>query len=341
MGDTTIEWAEKVWNCLRGCSLKSQGCTNCYAMRQAHRFSGEGQPYEGLTRLGSRGPIWTGEVLAVPEKLAEPMGWRKPALVFVNSMSDLFHEDVPDEFIAAVFGVMAACQRHTFQVLTKRPERIPRFLDWIAGPRPRHVPEWATGIEWALKEAPETDWPLPNVWLGVSVEDQARLDERADSILRVAERGWLTWLSAEPLLGAIDASDVLDPGYESGGPEGWIAGRGVSWMVVGGESGPGARPMHPDWARSLRDQCRAAGVPFFFKQWGEWVDWRHTPRSTEYPDIVADDFGPKGGFPDDRVHVWPGQTHDHAYRAGKKAAGRLLDGREWNEMPRREAVTVD
>jgi protein gp37 len=293
-------------------------------MRQAHRFSGPGQPYEGLTRLGANGPIWTGEVRLVPEKLEEPLHWRKPRRVFVNSMSDLFHEDVPEEFIDRVFAVMAICP-HTFQVLTKRPERMIRYMTATLGD-PDRPWQRADQVDAAVAELTGAHglvikrWPLPGVWLGTSVEDRARKG-RIDHLRKVPAA--VRFLSLEPLLEDLSTIDLT----------------GIGWVIVGGESGPGARPMHPDWARSLRDQCVAAGVPFFFKQWGGWAPEGQHLR------YLMDVVGGRGShesramFPDG--HHLPdltGRGHDghgavRIFRVGKKAAGRLLDGREWNEFP--------
>lgn len=322
-------------------------------MRQAHRFSGTRDlgggtqidgPYRGLTKMTKGGPVWTGKVRLVPELLDAPLRWRKPRRIFVNSMSDLFHEDVPDEFIAAVFGVMAAAPHHTFQVLTKRAERMRAWFEWAA----RHPHNDGTGTiggpdaaMWkaltehtgtlygldadgdegeALGRALDRPWPLPHVWLGVSVEDQKRADERIPLLLQTPAA--VRWISAEPLLGPIDLRYLQpgDPPTEINAVEGTHGvirphrGRGprLDWVVVGGESGPGARPMHPDWARSLRDQCAAAGVPYFFKQWGSWTPYCSTlakPASFESNGITL-------------------------RRTGKNGAGRLLDGREHSEYPR-------
>jgi protein gp37 len=224
MADTTIEWAEKVWNPLRGCTRVSEGCRNCYAERRAAvRLSGPGQPYHGLARMTPSGPRWTGQIQLLPEKLTEPLHWRTPRRIFVNSMSDLFHEAVPASFIREVFAVMGQASWHVFQVLTKRGHRLAEL-------------------------APDLPWP-PNVWQGVSIEDVTVLDRVAD-LQTVPAR--VRWLSVEPLLGPIPALPL----------------DGIHWVVCGGESGPGYRAVDPHWVRSIRDQCRAAGVPFFFKQWG-------------------------------------------------------------------------
>lgn len=299
MADTSIAWCDKSWNPLRGCSRVSEGCRFCFAERTAARFSGPGLPYEGLTRPTKDGPRWTGEIRFVPEKLAEPLRWRKPQRIFVNSMSDLFHEKVTDEQIAAIFGVMAAAHRHTFQVLTKRPARMrawlsefmPRFaadnrgiasapcehetvlraafdaLGGASGDGPRLTSAWSD-----LRSAQRAGvplWPLPNVHMLVSVEDQRSADERIPLLLDTpaAVRG----VSLEPMIGPVDLREHLNGdsvGHETGGPQGWQPGPGLDWVIVGGESGPHARPFDLAWARSVRDQCVSAGVACFVKQMG-------------------------------------------------------------------------
>ena len=320
MSDTTsIQWTDATWNPVRGCSVVSPGCTHCYAMKQAHRFSGAGQAYEGLTKLTNGGPVWTGKVRLVPELLDWPLRWRgakaareegRPSRVFVNSMSDLFHDDVPDEFIDRVFAVMALAPRHTFQVLTKRPERMRRYFVDDGGDPEYSLQERAYAIasiigdffDVASRRAigeplinrahglePDDDGegisggqtllPLHNVHLGVSIEDQPRADERVHELL--ATPAAVRFLSVEPMLGAVDllaspAGDVLsecdecgssqDPSCElcSGQPR-------IDWCIVGGESGPSARPCEVDWIRSVVAQCRAAKVPVFCKQMGSHV----------------------------------------------------------------------
>ena len=322
--NSKIEWTDVTWNPTRGCSLVSKGCENCYAMKQAHRFSGPGGAYEGLTRLGKHGPVWTGDIRLVPETLDQPLRWRKPRRVFVNSMSDLFHEGLTNEEIAAVFGVMAAAHAHTFQVLTKRPKRMLEWFRWIDregnGSRTDRADEVITimfGVgalnnyltrndhdnvgegDWDHLIDDPPPWPLPNVWLGVSVEDQKTADERIPLLLRTPAA--VRFISAEPLIGPVDIGRAASPRTEGE----WLSEvecghRKLHWAIVGGESGHGARPMHPDWARSIRDQCVEVGVAFHFKQWGAFTN------------------GP-GGF----------------VRVGKKAAGRVLDGRTWDEFPTR------
>jgi protein gp37 len=286
--NSSIEWTDATWNPVRGCAIVSKGCTNCYAMRQAHRSSGAGGAYEGLTKLSKGGPVWTGKVRLVPELLEQPLQWRRPRLIFVNSMSDLFHEDVPVEFIYSLWCVMAAARRHRFQILTKRAARM------------REV----------LTAAPFTCQVLDNVWLGVSVEDQVAADERIPQLL--ATPAAVRWISAEPLLGLVDLIGKDEQGSALHEYEGRPRLDGI---VAGGESGPGARPMHPQWARYLRDQCRGAGVPFFFKQWGNWAPCP---------------FDSGGHVASDQEKLLDGTW---LLKVGKKSAGRELDGRTHDEYP--------
>jgi protein gp37 len=222
----------------------------------AYRFSGAGKPYEGLAVLKNGHASWTGKVALVDNHLLDPMKWKNPRRIFVNSMSDLFHPNVPDEWIDSIFAVMALCPQHTFQVLTKRPEEM---LEYSSGCELR-------GLECLL----------PNVWLGVS--DEGDQHQRIDILRQVPAA--VRFISFEPLL--------FDPGI--------VNLKGISWVICGGESGKGARTMQHEWAADLRDQCIAAGVPYFFKQWGE--------------------HGSDG------------------VRVGKKAAGCLLDGVEYHQFPK-------
>lgn len=349
---TKIEWATKVWNPLRGCSKVSDGCRNCYAIRQAHRFGGPGMPYEGLTQVGPGGPNWTGKIRLVPDVLDDPLRWRKPERVFVNSMSDLFHSEVPFDFIDKVFAVMALAPQHKFQILTKRPERMRDYMnaadrDEAIGHEAMYLYEkfggrgdcsLAAGLihgpdkvsnHPAIPSHPKA-WPLPNVWLGVSVENQKAADERVPPLIDTPAA--VRFLSCEPLLGPLDLGSYLILPMPITDEWGELVDVGsvrwIDWVIVGGESGPGARPMHPEWARSLRDQCQAAGVAYFFKQWGAW-----SPNDIGLgtKGFVARDGRWGSGCPIERetdyidlVNVW---------RVGKIAAGRLLDGREWSEFP--------
>lgn len=243
MSDSKISWTTKTWNPTTGCDQVSPGCDHCYALTLAARLKRMGNKrYQNDGNPKTSGP---GFALTLhPDKLDEPLKWYKPARVFVNSMSDLFHDDVPDKFIAEVFAVMALADRHTFQVLTKRPRRMQRllsldgFADECDSARLRRDP---------YRLLP--DFPPPNVWLGTSVEDQKRADLRVSHLLNTDAA--VRFLSCEPLLGPVDLTS-------------WLSG--LHWVIAGGESGPDYRPMNLDWARSLRDQCVEAGVPFFFKQ---------------------------------------------------------------------------
>lgn len=264
-GNTNIEWSDKTWNPTRGCSMAAGsecgGCLNCYAARQALRMSYHGGIYDGLVRNTASGPRWTGKV--VQGDIDAPLHVRKPARWFVDSMSDLFHESVPDEWIDRAFAVMALCSQHTFQVLTKRAERM---RDYMLS-RAKSAAFWevaARGIGHTFKFQSPLDgreysllpFPLKNVWLGVSVEDEKTARLRILSLL--ATPAAVRWVSYEPALGPVDFAEFLPPG-------GCVF---LDWVVIGGESGPGARPFDLAWARNAIAQCRAAGVPCFVKQLG-------------------------------------------------------------------------
>ena len=290
---TKIEWTERVWNPVRGCSVHSRGCTNCYAMKQAHRFAGSGGKYEGLTRMSNGGPVWTGEVRTVPEMLDAPLHWRKPQRVFVNSMSDLFHEDVPDSFIDQVFAVMALCPQHTFQVLTKRPERMRRYA--TDAHRAKRGIVHNSGVKQFGRVVTDEilaaiDSGFPNVWLGVSVEDQATADDRIPLLLETPAA--IRWISYEPALGPIDFGGKWSKqvGRKAiGGPVPPNFYSFLNWIVVGGESGPGARPFDVAWARSTVAQCKAAGVPVFYKQGGRSNRCAHDSKGGCW-DCMPDDL---------------------------------------------------
>lgn len=342
MAETAIEWTERSWNPIVGCSLASPGCTNCYAMAIADRFKHvyEGRPFAGapseaMTRKASGKAVWTGQLTLAPERtLLEPLRRRKPTTWFVNSMGDLFHEDVPDEWIDRVFAVMALAPHHTFQVLTKRAARMQAYVE---GARSRvivdgHVAVSGDGQYFSRKKlGGDWQWPLPNVWLGVSAEDQRRADERIPELL--ATPAAVRFVSAEPLLGPIDftylrADSILTLDALTGlhaDCEGAVEGvidtpdPKLDWVIVGGESGPDARPMHPDWARQIRDQCAAEGTAFFFKQWCEHRPLTNAERGTACGATL----------------VGNNRFESDAYvlRVGKKRAGRLLDGVQHNGMP--------
>ena len=238
---TGIEWTDATWNPVTGCTQVSRGCDNCYAKTFAERWRGTpGHHFEQGFDLVLR-----------PERLDQPLRWNKPRRIFVNSMSDLFHTDVPDDYIARVFAVMAATPQHTYQLLTKRHGRM-RSLLGDNGVRLRDAtPHEPTKLQLYRQ------WPLPNVWLGVSVEDQQSAQLRIPALIDTPAA--IRWLSCEPLLGPVTLARTDKDALVDGG---------IDWVVVGGESGHRARPMQPDWARALRDECTTAGVPFFFKQWG-------------------------------------------------------------------------
>ncbi len=275
MAKTNIPWTDISWNPIRGCTIVSAGCQNCYAMRSAHRMNHPGGPYEGLTRMTPTGPKWTGEIKVVGDKMNEPLGWKAPRRVFVNSMSDLFHEDVPDEVIDKVFAVMALASQHTFQVLTKRPERMRDYLRGHAAGG-RHIYKAAQCIEMpGGRDKPDTRWPFDNIWLGVSVEDQRRADERIPLLLDTPAA--VRFLSVEPLLGPVmlrprppDMRHLCircgeGPDAPHNHPDGYRT-RGLDWVIVGGESGPQHRPMNIEWIQDIVGQCREADVPCFVKQ---------------------------------------------------------------------------
>ena len=276
MGDQSkIGWTEATWNPVTGCSRVSEGCQHCYAEVWSHRYGWTEKPWT-VTHASEN-------VRLHPERLDQPVRWQKPRRIFVNSMSDLFHPQVPFEFLDRVFGVMASTS-HTYQILTKRPDRMHEYLtDYAAGGR--HIWKAAQTVKLPRgRFKPETGWPLPNVWLGVSVENQARADERIPWLLK--SPATVRFISCEPLLGPMDLTEihgetVLEPkcwgdcacdsvyGYDPGcvrhGGGGYLT-RKIDWVIVGAESGPGARPMDDDWVRQIRDQCVTANVAFFFKQ---------------------------------------------------------------------------
>lgn len=348
---TKIEWTEKTWNPIVGCSVVSPGCTNCYAMKMAARLEKMLPPerrgenvlpnhYSALTRPSKAGPVWTGRINRAPDHiLFEPLRRRTPTMYFVNSMSDLFHEDLPDEWILDVLDVIRRASydggsncgkiahgygEHTFQVLTKRSARMRQFMNRL---------RW-TGEKLVLSDDNRAPLVMKNLWLGVSAEDQKRADERIPDLL--ATPAAVRFVSAEPLLGPIAFKPcwleamTICADCPSAANDSEVdcpcADPRLDWVIVGGESGPGARPMHPAWARAIRDQCNAADVAFFFKQWGEWL-----PSN--------DDVNFEDGVAWARKH-FPGRPFSHhasghtIVSVGKARAGRMLDGREWNEMPK-------
>lgn len=286
---SAIEWTDVTWNPVTGCTEVSPGCDHCYARVFAERWRGTpGHPYEQGFDLR----LW-------PERLDYPLRWKKPRRIFVNSMSDLFHKDVPDDFILHVFAVMAQADIHTFQVLTKRPDRLTRL-----------VPKISVHLS-TFKRRSTSSWP-DHIWLGVSVET-IQYQWRVEKLRMVPAA--VRFISAEPLLGSLRELDLTD----------------IHWVIAGGESGPGARPMHPDWARSLRDLCQVAKVPFFFKQWGAWVSSECAGALSEAKRDRAIWVHHDGRY--GKTHTENDVSAAMALRIGKKSAGRTLDGRIWDEMP--------
>lgn len=338
-----IEWTDATWNPITGCSVVSPGCTNCYAMRLAGTRMKHHRSRAGLTIDTKAGPVWNGEVRFNKDWLDQPLAWRRPRMIFVCAHGDLFHENVPDDWIDRVFAVMALAPQHTFQVLTKRPERMRSYLS-----SPLKLPRIMDIAVLTKRENVAFNWPLPNVWLGVSAEDQARADERVPDLL--ATPAAIHFVSAEPLLGPVDFTSIDDglrdgthlifdglTGLAHDGEESITGIFGqpdprIDWIILGGESGPGARPMHPAWARAIRDQCAAAGVPYFLKQWGEWrPGWYSDSQHTV---LWGTGRGMTLGAPPhepSRVHAWPDGSI--SVRVGKKRAGALLDGVEHRELP--------
>lgn len=347
--NSAIEWTEATWNPLLGCDRVSAGCDRCYAITTATIRAGNPHPrvaaaFEGLTERRDGRLDWTGRINLLPDRLAQPLTWRKPRRIFVNSQSDLFHKDVPEDYIADVFAVMALAGQHTFQVLTKRHGRMRSLLK---SPDFRKATQRATLVR-AGSKAPwlvEPWWPLRNVWLGVSVEDQRWANTRVPALLDTPAA--VRWLSCEPLLGPVDLREaVRDQRYACHACEFGNEGdcnthrpERLDWVVAGGESGPGSRPMHPEWPRTLRDQCVKAGVPFFFKQWGQFALVADRPANGDLwlaPDGATADWEPGDGHVREGFGAfrWPGTRTVLVRRArNKHDTGRELNGRTWDEYP--------
>ena len=345
---SNIEWTDATWNPVVGCSIVSPGCTNCYAMQMAARIESMSEArrpggtlgpmthYYGTTKRVNGNAVWNGKVALAPDNiLTAPLRWKRPRKIFVNSMGDLFHEAIPDEWIDRVFAVMALCPQHTFQVLTKRAERL---RDYCLALPSRSVAVAQAAVWLGVWDDPDgiavtvndlIDRPLPNVWLGVSCERQHEWDERKEHLRNTPAA--VHFASFEPLLGA-----VIEPRPMS---------DFIQWGIVGGESGPKARPMHPQWARDIQDQCEAAGVAFFMKQWGEWLPWsqfvyaNNVHDDPEQTKFATREWG-NNKWTDVGRPMWcdtaDGNIDDQqcVARVGKKAAGRLLDGVEYNSFPK-------
>ena len=374
MSDNThIEWADATLNYVNGCSLASPGCTNCYAMRLAGTRLKHHPSREGLTVDTKAGPVWTGEVRCHELALIQALKWKRPRRIFWNAHGDLFHDNVSDAWIDRLFAVCALTPQHTHMILTKQAGRMREYMTAIET-RPEQfgaalaevVMSGGMSREHGLDAIEAMAWPLPNVWLGVSVEDQIRADERIPDLL--ATPAAVRFLSCEPLLGPIDLLKWFDPTgaccggepeyrcdncpsdaswrYSIAAEDGtWAFDPTIDWVIVGGESGPRARPMHPDWPRELRDQCLGNEVPFHFKQWGEWSPCEAVANANGGVDLVP----PVSFRAVHRWRRWEGDTTRNAREDesageflapgilaipdGKKRAGRLLDGVEHNGMP--------
>jgi protein gp37 len=296
MGDkSAIQWTDATWNPVRGCAIVSPGCTNCYAMKRAHMMNHRGGAYEGLTTTHGthRRPVWTGKAIEVPRLLDQPIRWQRPRMIFVNSMSDLFHDDISDEFRDKVFATMALAPQHTYQVLTKRSEEMLEYwsMEWRFA-----LIEGAAQLMWSGRHGGEdpSAWlavqSLPNLWLGISAENQIRLEERVPNLLE-CHFGGKRWVSAEPLLSELrfrarpkHIATYLD---------------GLDWVVAGGESGHGARECRAMWIRDIVRQCREASTACFVKQLG--ARWSFD-EETEHSDWLFCKINhSKGGDPKE----WP------------------------------------
>lgn len=316
MGKTKIQWADMVWNPVTGCTKVSQGCKYCYAETFYERFHGR-DSFRHVTMH--------------PDKIDEPMGWKEPQVVFVNSMSDLFHEAVTFEFIHKIFNTCAACPRHLFLVLTKRPERMLSYIFWFQ------------------KNGKYNINLGPNVWLGVSTEDQATYDERFKSLAQTPNSDGFRFLSCEPLLGEITMKAYCPycaRYLQSLSPTcGTCFTRTVrpDWVIVGGESGRNARPTNPQWVNSLLKQCEQWGIPFWFKQWGEWGPFDAAMKTLKDTETFMDKK-----FKD--LWIWKdGHTTEEAnwrdidnglceemFRLGSKVAGNELNKKIYEQRPKYE-----
>lgn len=333
---TNIEWCQnpdgskgETWNPITGCSKASDGCTNCYALTMAHRLSkipATRKAYAPAVEKRGGKVVWTGIMSMSDKVLTKPLRRKKPTTYFI-SMTDIFHENVEDDILNDIISVIMLCPQHTFQILTKRPERAQKYFEKMERNNNDDEAGFTFGFNhlgpvWFSENTvshPDHNFsfPLKNLWLGTSIENQETADERIPHLQRT--HAAVRFISYEPALGPVDfMCDLLDD---------------IDWLICGGESGPNARPMHPSWARSARDDCADSQVPFFFKQWGEWSELIRGDTRNDWallgPDGIAD-------VPDDRL---PDKRLGEVaiLRRGKKAAGRLLDGIFHNALPTRPA----
>lgn len=304
MGDKTgIAWTDATWNPTIGCTRVSEGCRHCYAERMAARFAGPGQPYEGVASMTPSGPRWTNEVRVVMKRMNDPVRWTRPRRIFVNSMSDLFHPAIAYPVIWMILETARRAPQHTYQVLTKRPGNAAAFFEWLADQWMQGEPIFP-GADPGPHSASNADraahferlWSeyFPNVWLGTSTENQETAEERVPLLLRTPAR--IKWLSVEPMIGPVRLRPEWIARYTPPSPSSfggrWDGPLTLHWVVIGGESGPGARPMSEQWPTSLMDQCRAAGVPVFFKQAGDKLarHWGCAARKGDDPDEWPEEF---------------------------------------------------
>ena len=385
---TGIEWCDATWQVASGCSPVSGGCRNCYSARLAHTRLKHLPQLAGLTECTSRGvPFFNGAIRLHPARLIDPLRWSTPKRIFVGDRTDLFHPSIPDGYIDQVFAVMALCPQHLFLLLTKRPKRMREYIGEMKpwSPRVNSIREAVAAFQaFAADKTRGISFPLPNVWLGTSVEDQATADERIPSLLATPAAG--RFISAEPLLGPIDIQRWIEschaarsdgeciapscPQLRDGEParsgrhcpiddwdtvDEWEAPPKLDWVIVGGESGPGARPMHPAWVRSIRDQCAAAGIPLFFKQWGEWntaafnlatnqrvfrqflsfEQWVNKAPTWIQGGVCLDNTGRvcSSGADFERARDENTFPITVMHRVGKSSAGRCLDGITHDALP--------
>lgn len=318
-----IEWATKTWNPIIGCSKVSEGCDNCYAEKMACRLAGMqnkqiGTDYSSVTSVNRdmKPKYWGGNSLYRYDQVTKPARWKKPQTIFVCSMGDLFHKSVKFEFISAVYDVMCDYSHHTYIILTKRPERMLQFYEWK---------KEYYGVKWQAKN---------NIWLGVSAENQNQANKRIPILMDIP--ALIKFVSIEPMLGDIDLTKIKEGvgltfdylnGYGFSLGEKYIDGPKLNWVICGGETGHNARPMHPNWVRLIRDQCKKANVPFFFKGWGEWQPTH---------------FGGMGNTSGKNNFNWceRGEKWQWMCKFGKQNSGLLLDDEKHYEFPKIEEVVL-
>lgn len=291
---TKIQWTNETWNPIIGCNKVSEGCTNCYAEKMAFRLANmewndDGRELNYCKVIDPDTKQWNRKTHFVEEALTKPLKWIKPKMIFVVSMGDLFHESASFKWIDSVFSVMSDYDHHTYQILTKRPQRV---LDYFS---------------WKWEQTPFPWFPKNNIWFGVSCENQKTADERIPLLLKIP--GHIRYLSCEPLLGDLNLDKYLIKNSND-----VRIGKPIDWIILGGESGHKARPMNPEWVYNIMDQCKFYDIPFFFKQWGEWHESDLQDNNGKY-----------------RTHLF--SNGKLMYKIGKKKAGRLICGKEYNEFP--------